>query len=96
MVAETCKLTRISSTTEQNTNHENAEMISTNEVRIPVNHTESADINPKYAEEMSRLADTTEQPTITTETTNGQIDTTTDASVDLNLSNVYSVLCVWC
>lgn len=73
-------------------------MISTNEV-TPVKHTESADINENYLEQVSKLTTIIESSTEFEQSTNGDrmVDTSTEInSKDINLSKIFSVICIWC
>lgn len=70
-------------------------MISTNEVTMPVKHTESTDINKIYMEEISKLASSTEIPSVDRdEGTNVPVETENDP--ESNLSKIISVICIWC
>lgn len=72
-------------------------MISTNEVTMPVKHTESTDINKIYMEEISKLASSTEIPSVDRdEGTNVPVETTTENDPESNLSKIISVICIWC
>lgn len=74
-----------------------SEMILTNEVTLPVNHTESTDVNENYMNEILNLTASTESSTQFDQTTNPTvIENATDASSELRLSNIISVICIWC
>lgn len=80
-------------------NDENTDMIATNEV-TPVKHTESADINEKYMEEVSKLTAIVESSTEFEQSTYDDglmpANTTEINSNDINLSKIISVICIWC
>lgn len=64
---------------------------------MPVKHTESNDINKIYMEEISKLASSTEIPSVDRDdATNVLVETTTENDPELNLSKIISVICIWC
>lgn len=64
---------------------------------MPVKHTESTDINKIYMEEISKLASSTEIPSVDRdEGTNVPVETTTENDPESNLSKIISVICIWC
>lgn len=76
----------------------NSELILTNEV-TPVKHTESADINENYMEEVSKLKTIVESSTEFEQSTDNGLmpaNTTEINSNDTNLSKIFSVICIWC
>lgn len=82
------------------TNDTNSDMITTNEV-TPVKHTESDDINDKYMEEVSKLTTIAESSAEFEQSTDYHAgllpaSTTENNSNDINLSKIFSVICIWC
>lgn len=64
---------------------------------MPVKHTESNDINKIYMEEISKLASSTEIPSVDSDdATNVPVETTTENDPESNLSKIISVICIWC
>lgn len=89
----------IFSTQKPNTenNDDVSEMISTNEIKLPVKHTESIDINENYVKEISNLLTSTESSSQIDQTiTNQVVETTTDTNTGHSLPNIISVVCIWC
>lgn len=72
---------------------ENSEMIATNEITLPVKHTESSDINEEYLKEINKFESNIESSTEHDETTVGS---PSDTNSDIGLSNLISVICIWC
>lgn len=77
-------------------NDEVSELILTNEVTLPAKHTESTDVNENYMEKISNLTASIESTSQSDRTTNQMIENTPEASSELNLSNIVSVICIWC
>lgn len=74
-------------------NGENSVMIATNEITLPVKHTESSDINENLLGELNKLEANIESSTEHDETT---IASPTEPNSDISLSNLISVICLWC
>lgn len=77
-------------------NDEASEMVLTNEVTLPVNHTESTDVNEIYMKEISNLTASIESTSQSDQTTNQVTQDATESKSELSLPNIISVICIWC